>query len=300
MTTPHRSGHVAIVGRPNTGKSTLLNRLVGQNLSITADRPQTTRHRILGVVTRPQAQLVLIDSPGFQTQRRNPLNQILNRTAQSTARDADVAVIVANVRQWTPADAAVKAWIPASVPTLVALNFCDLLGSINEVLPRIAELDARVPGLAGIVPISARTGRGLPELEKAIIAHLPEGPPSHDPDALTDRSERFLAAELIREKIFRLVGDELPYESTVVIDRFEDEPGPGGGLKRIAATIIVERRTHKPMILGQGGERIKRIASEARTDMERLFESRVFLTLWVQVRGGWSKDAAHLKSYGYD
>ena len=300
MSEVHRCGHVAIIGRPNTGKSTLLNRLVGQAVSITADRPQTTRHRILGVVSRPDAQIVLIDSPGYQTRRMNSLNQILNRTAQGSARDADVVVVVARVQEWTAADEAVRALVPATTPTIVALNFCDTLASINDALPRIAELDRRVPGLAAIVPLSARTGFGQPELERAIIAQLPEGPSIYDDDMLTDRSERFMAAELIREKVFRLVGDELPYESTVVIDRFEDEPGAGGGLRRIAATIIVERKAHKPMLLGREGERIKRIASEARQDMERLFGSKVFLTLWVQVRNGWSKDGAHLRSYGYE
>ena len=290
-----RCGHVAIVGRPNTGKSTLLNRLVGQTVSITADRAQTTRHRVLAVLTRPDAQLVLIDSPGYQTRQLNPLNQLLNRTAQSTAQSADVVVIVAQVNGWTAAEDEVLKLLPPKVPAILALNKVDTLRNRNDVLPVIAKVAERAPRLDAIVPISARTGFNIDELVDTVVARLPIGPPIHDEDTLTDRPERFFASELIREKLFRLLGDELPYESTVVIDSFEVE----GNLRRITASIVVERRAHKPMILGKGGERIKRIASEARQDMEKLFGGKVFLTVWVQVRGGWSKDAAHLRSYGY-
>ena len=293
---PFRCGHVAIVGRPNTGKSTLLNRLVGQTVSITADRAQTTRHRVLAVLTRPDAQLVLIDSPGYQTRQLNPLNQLLNRTAQSTAQSADVVVIVAQVNGWTAAEDEVLKLLPPKVPAILALNKVDTLRNRNDVLPVIAKVAERAPRLDAIVPISARTGFNIDELVDTVVARLPIGPPIHDEDTLTDRPERFFASELIREKLFRLLGDELPYESTVVIDSFEVE----GNLRRITASIVVERRAHKPMILGKGGERIKRIASEARQDMEKLFGGKVFLTVWVQVRGGWSKDAAHLRSYGYE
>lgn len=291
-----RCGHVALIGRPNTGKSTLLNRLLGQTLSITADRAQTTRHQILGVLTRPNSQLVLLDSPGFQTRRLNPLNRILNRTAQSAGREAEVVVMVTDAGRWTEGDEQIFEWANRGKPLIVVLNKIDRLASPNAALPLIAGLDARHPGLAAIVPLSARTGQGVDTLIEAIETHLPEGEAIYDDDTLTDRPERFFAAELIREKLFRLLGEELPYESTVVIDRFEEQPG----LRRIAATIIVERRAHKPIILGHGGERIKRIASEARQDMEKMFDARVFLTLWVQVRSGWSKDNAHLRSYGYE
>ncbi len=293
---PFRCGHVAIVGRPNTGKSTLLNRLVGQMVSITADRAQTTRHRVLAVLTRPDAQLVLIDSPGYQTRQLNPLNQLLNRTAQSTARDADVVVIVAQVNGWTAAEDEVLKLLPPEVPAILALNKVDTLRSRNEVLPIIARVAERAPRLKAIVPLSARTGLNVEELVSTVIAELPVASPLYDEDTLTDRPERFFASELIREKLFRLLGDEVPYESTVVIDSFEVD----GNLRRITASIVVERRAHKPMILGKGGERIKRIASEARQDMEKMFGGKVFLTVWVQVRGGWSKDAAHLRSYGYE
>jgi GTP-binding protein Era len=291
-----RCGHVAIVGRPNTGKSTLLNRLVGQMVSITADRAQTTRHRVLAVLTRLDAQLVLIDSPGYQTRQLNPLNQLLNRTAQSTAQNADVVVIVAQVNGWTGAEDEVLKLLPPEVPAILALNKVDTLRSRNDVLPIIAKVAERAPRLKAIVPISARTGSNVDELVSTVIAELPVAAPIYDEDTLTDRPERFFASELIREKLFRLLGDEVPYESTVVIDNFEVE----GSLRRITASIVVARRAHKPMILGKGGERIKRIASEARQDMERMFGGKVFLTVWVQVRGGWSKDAAHLRSYGYE
>ena len=261
-----RCGYVALVGRPNTGKSTLLNQLMGQMLSITADRAQTTRHRIQGVLSRPNAQLILVDSPGYQTQRINPLNKILNRTAQSVGQQADVVVLVTEAGRWRREDDQILAWLRGDAPVIVVLNKIDQLPSVNEALPLIAKLHADHPALAAIVPLSA------------------------------DRPERFFAAEIIREKLFRLLGEELPYESTVVIDRFEEE----GNLRRIAATIIVERRAQKPIVLGQGGERIKRIASESRQDMEKMFDGKVFLTLWVQVRSGWSKDGAHLRSYGYE
>ncbi|MDO5103876.1 MAG: GTPase Era [Lautropia sp.] len=291
-----RCGHVALVGRPNTGKSTLLNRLVGQSLSITADRAQTTRHQILGVLSRPDAQLVLIDSPGYQTQRMNPLNKILNRTAQSVAQQAEVVVMVTEAGRWKQADEQVLSLIPKGTPVIVVLNKIDRLGSVNEALPLIAELHQKHPELAAIVPLSAKNGQGVETLIDAIVGTLPEGEAIYDEDTLTDRSERFFAAEIIREKIFRLLGEELPYESTVVIDRFEMKEA----VRHIAATIIVERRAHKPIILGQGGERIKRIASEARQDMEKMFDGKVFLTLWVQVRSGWAKDSAHLRTYGYE
>lgn len=292
----HRAGHVAIVGRPNTGKSTLLNRIVGQALSITADRAQTTRHRVLGVLTRPDAQIAFVDSPGYQTRRLNPMNQILNRTAQSTAQQADVVVLVAQAGTGLiDGDLQVARLVDAGVPLLLVLNKLDTLANPNAALPVIAAAAAKAD-FAAIMPVSARTGAGVPALLDEIARRLPVAPPIYDADTVTDRPERFFASEIIREKLFRLLGEELPYESTVVVDRFELD----GALRRIDASIIVERRAHKPIVLGKGGEVVKRIASEARVDMERLFDGKVFLTLWVRVRGGWSKDAAHLRSYGYE
>jgi GTP-binding protein Era len=286
---------VAIIGRPNVGKSTLLNRLVGEKLSITSAKAQTTRHRIVGVVTRPQAQYLLLDTPGFQTRNRGALNRVLNRTATQAALEADVVILVADAHGWTPADAQVLALVPPDKPVVLALNKVDAVADRDALLPLLAKLSA-IRSFAAIVPISARTGRQVDELLQACAHHLPEGPAAFEPDAYTDRSERFLAAEAIREKMFRLLGDELPYQSTVVIEQFEELPG----LRRIFAAIIVERDAQKPIVLGAGGERIKRIASEARQDLERLLGSKVHLEVWVKVRGGWSDNEQRLQSYGYE
>lgn len=314
-----RSGHVALIGRPNTGKSTLLNRLVGMPLSITADRPQTTRHRVLGLFEAGDAQLAFIDSPGYQTLKASPLNRILNRTAQAVAQQADVVVLVAKVggagtaaaarrpaagsdatavapaQGLVPADLQALRLVEPGRPVVLALNMIDRLSSPNAALPIIATV-ATQADFAAIVPCSARTGAGLDALVAAIAAQLPAQGRLYEADQATDRSERFLAAEIIREKLFRLLGAELPYESTVVIDRFEEE----GGLRRIAASIVVERRSHKPIVLGPGGELIKRIGTAARNDMEKLFDARVHLTLWVTVRRGWAQSEARLRSYGYE
>lgn len=291
----HRCGHVAIVGRPNVGKSTLLNRLVGEKLSITSAKAQTTRHRIVGVVTRPGAQFLLLDTPGFQTRNRGALNRVLNRTAAQAALEADVVVLVADAHAWTPADDRALALVPQGKPVVIALNKVDAVADKNRLLPTLAMLGAR-PGVAAIVPISAKTGRQVDALLGECAKHLPEGEPLFDADTFTDRSERFLAAEAVREKMFRLLGDELPYQSTVVIDKFEEE----GGLRRIFASIVVERDAQKPIVLGAGGEKIKRIASEARQDLERLFDGKVYLEVWVKVKSGWSDNEQRLQSYGYD
>jgi len=290
----HRCGHVAILGRPNVGKSTLLNRLVGEKLSITSAKAQTTRHRIVGVVTRPDAQFLLLDTPGFQTRNQRALNRVLNRTAAQAALDADVVVLVADANGWTAADDRALSLVPEGTPIVVALNKVDTLAQRERLLPLMAQLGAR-PAVRAIVPISARTGRQLDALLDECRRYLPEGEPLFEADALTDRSERFLAAEALREKLFRLTGDELPYQSTVVIERFEELPA----LRRIFAAVVVEREAQKPIVLGAGGERIKRIASEARQDLERLFGCKVYLEVWVKVKGGWSDDERRLRTYGY-
>lgn len=308
-----RSGHVALIGRPNTGKSTLLNRLVGMSLSITADRPQTTRHRVLGLLEKGEVQIALVDSPGYQTLKSSPMNRLLNRTAQSVAQQADVVVLVAKVggagtegsRRGAGGQGTVPALVPADLqalqlvepgkPVVLALNMIDRLANPNLVLP-IIDAASRQAAFAAIVPCSARTGAGIDALVAAIAGQLPEQGRLYDAEQTTDRSERFLAAEIVREKLFRLLGAELPYESTVIIDSFEEAPG----LRRIAASIVVERRSHKPIILGPDGAMIKRIGSAARIDMERLFDARVHLTLWVRVRRGWAQSEARLRSYGYE
>ena len=294
-TAEHRCGYVAIVGRPNVGKSTLLNRLIGQKLSITSKKAQTTRHRILGVLSRPDAQLLFIDSPGYQTRSMGALNRVLNRTAQQVAADADVVVMVCDASGWTAGDKTMAALLPAGRPLFLAVNKIDSVADKARVGKLIAQATAD-RDFDEVIPISAQTGHQVELLADLCAKRLPAGDSMLEGDALTDRSERFLGTELIREKLFRLLGDELPYESTVVIEKFEELPN----LRRVFATIIVAREVHKPMILGAGGERIKRIASEARVDLEKMFGTKVYLELFVKVRGGWADNETSLRAYGYE
>ena len=290
-----RCGLVAIVGRPNVGKSTLLNALVGQKISITSNKAQTTRHRITGVRSEGAAQFVFVDTPGFQTRHGNALNRTLNRTVRSVLSDVDVVLFVVEAGKFTPADAKVLELLPADKPVLLVANKLDEVKRRDDVLPWLATMRER-RDFAEFVPLSATREADVERLLTIVAPHLPQQHWFYDEDMLTDRSERFLASELIREKLFRLTGDELPYSSTVVIDKFEEE----GGLRRIAATIVVEREAHKGMIVGHGGERLKRIGSEARQDLERLMDCKVFLELWVKVRAGWASNEEHLRSYGYE
>lgn len=291
-----RCGHVAIVGRANVGKSTLLNRLVGQKLSITSDRPQTTRHRIVGVVTRPDAQLLFLDSPGYQTRAGGALlDRVLNRTALQVAEDADVVVMLCDGRAWTAADEQIARLLPTDRPVLLAVNKTDAVADKGRLMA-LVDRARRCRDFAEVVPISARTGRQVELLLELCAARLPEGPAQYAADALTDRSERFLAAELIREKLFRQLGDELPYASTVEIERFDDSPK----LRRIHAAILVDRESQKPIVLGAGGQRIKRIATEARIDLEKLLGSKVYLELFVKVKSGWAGSEQSLRAYGYE
>jgi len=290
-----RCGFVAIVGRPNVGKSTLLNRLVGQKLSITSDRPQTTRHRIVGIVTRPDAQLLFLDSPGYQTRAGGAMNRVLNRTALQVAGDAHVVVMLCDGRAWTAADERLALLLPTDRPVLLAVNKIDAVPDKGRLLA-LVERARRCRDFDEVVPISARTGRQVELLLELCAARLPEGPAHYEADTLTDRSERFLAAELIREKLFRQLGDELPYASTVVIERFEESPK----LRRIHAAILVDRDSHKPIVLGAGGERIKRIATEARLDLEKMLGGKVYLELFVKVKSGWASSEQSLRAYGYE
>lgn len=290
-----RCGHVAIVGRPNVGKSTLLNRLVGQKLSITSDRPQTTRHRIVGVVTRPDAQLLFLDSPGYQARAGSALDRVMNRTALQAAEDADVVVMLCDGRKWTHVDEQLARLLPADRPVLLAVNKIDAVADKGRLLA-LVERARRCREFDEVVPISARTGRQVDLLLELCAARLPEGPAQFDADALTDRSERFLAAELIREKLFRQLGDELPYASTVEIERFEETPK----LRRVHAAILVDRESQKPIVLGAGGERIKRIATDARIDLEKLLGAKVYLELFVKVKSGWAGSEQSLRAYGYE
>jgi GTP-binding protein Era len=294
-----RCGLVAIVGRPNVGKSTLLNALVGQKVSITSEKAQTTRHRITGVRTEGANQFVFVDTPGFQTRHTAALNRNLNRTVTATLGDVDVVLFVVEAGRFTLDDAKVLALMQGEAlrakPVIIVANKLDAVQRRTDLLPWLQGLQERHP-FAEYVPLSARKPADMERLLGIVAPYLPVQPWLHEEDALTDRSERFLAAELIREKLFRLTGDELPYASTVVIDRFIEE----GALRRIDASIVVERDAHKGMIIGAGGERLKRIGSEARVELERLLDGRVHLQLWVKVRSGWADDEAHLRSYGYE
>jgi len=289
-----RCGHVAIVGRPSVGKSTLLNALVGARISITSKKPQTTRHRISGIRTEPGVQFVFVDTPGFQTRHASKLNERLNRAVRETLADVDVIVFVVDAARFTAADRAVADLLPAQVPVIVALNKIDTLKDKRALLPRIAEI-AALREFAALVPISAERGTELPALKEAIARYLPPGPLLYADDELTDRDERFLAAEFIREKIFRQLGDEIPYSTAVVIESFEHE----GELRRIRATVLVDKSSQRAILVGEGGARMKAIASQARGDMEALFGGRVFLDVWVRVKSGWSDSDAMLTRLGY-
>ena len=289
-----RCGYVAIAGRPNVGKSTLLNRLVGQRVSITSKKAQTTRHRVTGIVTTDDAQFVFVDTPGFQTKHHSRLNDRMNRAVTQCLSDVESTVVVIEAGRTTGADRAVIRLLPQGSPALVALNKIDQLDDRDALLPQMAELAALFP-FAAIVPISAEKDRGLDALLKEIRALLPKSDPIFGKDEITDRDERFLAAEFIREKIFRLLGEEVPYAATVTIDRFEHR----GALRRIYATIHVDRESQRAILIGEGGGRMKEIASAARTDMERLFGGQVFLEVWVRVTRGWADDEAKLKRFGY-
>jgi GTP-binding protein Era len=292
---PQRCGLVAIVGRPNVGKSTLLNALVGQKVSITSRKAQTTRHRITGIRTVGAAQFVFVDTPGFQTRHSTALNRNLNRTVQGVLGDVDVVLFLVEAGRFGLDDAKVLALMPPDKPVLLVANKLDTVHRRAELAPWLQSMQERHP-FAEFVPMSATKDADVKRLFAIVEPYLPEQGWFYDEEALTDRSERFLASELIREKLFRLTGDELPYSSTVVIDKFEEE----GNLRRIAATIIVERDAHKGMIIGSGGERLKRIGSESRQELETLLGAKVFLELWVKVRSGWADSEEHLRSYGYE
>ena len=291
----HRAGTIAIVGRPNVGKSSLLNCLVGQKVSITSRRAQTTRHRVLGIVTRPAVQLVFVDTPGLQARHGSELNRRMNRAATQAMSDVDVVLLVVEALRFGSQDRHVLALLPAGTPTVVAVNKSDLVKDRDALLPFLSTLSAAHP-FAALVPVSARNGRQTEELLQALAALLPEGPPLYGADEITDRSERVLAAELLREKLFRLLGEELPYGAAVQIERFELE----GGLRRIAATVLVDRPSHRPIVIGKRGEKLKAIATQARVDMEKLFGGKVFLEVWVKVEEGWMDDRALLERLGYD
>ncbi len=288
-------GTVGMAGRPNTGKSSLLNRMVGQKLSIVSAKPQTTRHLVTGILTRADCQYIFVDAPGQQVGAKSTLHRALNRRATEAARDADVTLFVVEALRFGPEDRAVLERIPAAQKVVVAVNKIDLLKHANELIPFIDRLSG-AREFEAIVPVSAHTGRNLPELLRVLRAALPEGAAAYPPEQLTDRDERFFAAELLREKLFEELGQELPYCCEVMIESFKEE----GRLRRIEATILVERASQKAIVLGTAGARLKRMASAARNDMERMFGGKVYLGTWVKVRRAWTDDARVLRQLGYE
>jgi GTP-binding protein Era len=289
------SGFIAIVGRPNVGKSTLLNHLVGQKVSITSRKAQTTRHRITGILTEDKMQFVFVDTPGFQTQHTNALNRSMNRVVTSSLREVNVVLFVLEARHFDERDQQVLDLLPQDRPVILVINKADLMADKAELLPFIEKLSA-LRHFAAIVPISARQGKHLDTLLDAIRPFIPEGEQLYGEDEVTDRNERFLAAELLREKVFRFTGEELPYSVSVVIEQFKLE----GKLRRIHAAILVDKDAHKAMLIGSKGEKLKEIATQARLDMEKMFDGKVFLEVFVKVRSGWADSAQMLKSLGYE
>ncbi len=295
MSNEFRCGTLAIVGQPNVGKSTLLNKLVGQKISITSKKPQTTRHRVTGILTTDGCQFVFVDTPGFQTRHAGALNRAMNRSVTQTLAEVDVILCVVEAGRCGPADRAIFKLLPPERPVLLVINKVDQLAEKGRLLPFIAEVKDEYP-FAEIVPLSAMTGKGAEELLKTAAGYLPEQPPFFEEDEITDRSERFLAAELLREKLFRNLGDELPYGMAVEIERFEQI----GDLRRIFAAIIVDKAQHKSIVIGKGGEKLKAMSTDARRDMEQLFGGKVYLETWVKVKSGWADDERALKSLGYE
>jgi GTPase len=290
-----RTGYIAIVGRPNVGKSTLLNSLVGGKVSITSRRPQTTRHHIVGIRTEPTAQFVFVDTPGFQTRHLNALNRLLNRAVTRSLKDVDAVLFVVEAVRFGEDDRRVLALLPKDRPVLLVINKVDRLRDKRLLLPFLDRMAGEFT-FAELVPVSAEKGTQLEKLADALRQHLPQRPALFEPDEITDRSERFLAAELIREKLFRSLGEELPYVTAVMVDRFEEE----GNLRRIAASILVDKPGQKLIVIGKDGEKLKSIATSARKDMEKLFGAKVFLEVWVRVKHGWTDDGRALKSLGYE
>ncbi|MDE1183695.1 GTPase Era [Paraburkholderia sp.] len=293
--TGFRCGMVAIVGRPNVGKSTLMNALVGQKVSITSRKAQTTRHRITGIHTLEDAQYIFVDTPGFQTKHSGALNRSLNRAVTSTLSSVDMILFVIEAGRFGPDDQKVLNLIPKNVPTLLIANKLDRVSDKDSLFPFMQQMSGLHP-FTEIVPLAAKNMDDIKRLMATIKPYLPEGEPIYGEDDLTDRSERFLAAEILREKVFRWTGDELPYTSTVLIEKFETE----GRLRRIFATILVERDTHKAMIIGQKGAKLKQISTEARLDMAKLFDGPVYLETFIKVKSGWADNEAGLRAYGYE
>lgn len=291
-----RCGYIALVGRPNVGKSTLLNYLLGQKISITSRKPQTTRHQVLGIKTEGERQFIFVDTPGLHKGTEKAINRYMNRAASSAIKDVDVAVFIVDRTAWTDEDDMVLQQLQAArVPVILAVNKVDLLEDKSVLLPHL-EMLADKANFEAIIPLSALRNHNVAELEQTLERYLPESEHFFPEDQITDRSQRFLAAEIVREKIMRQLGDELPYAVTVEIEEFAFEEG----IIHISALILVERNGQKRIVIGEGGSRLRSIGTEARQDMEQLFDNKVMLRLWVKVRSGWSDDERALRSLGYD
>jgi GTP-binding protein Era len=290
-----RCGTVAIIGRPNVGKSTLINHLVGQKLSITSRKPQTTRHRIKGILTQDHAQFVFVDTPGVQTKHANALHRAMNRSVLTTLADTDVVVMVIEALKFNSDDQLVLDRLPAGIEPILAINKIDRVHPRERLLPFLAQMGA-LNRFSAIVPISAQKETQLAPLLGEIRLQLPLAEWMYEEDDVTDANERFFAAEFIREQLFRLLGDELPYAVTVSIESFTIE----GTMRRIQAVILVDQDNQKPIVIGRDGEKLKEIGQHARLDLEKLFGSKVFLELWVKVKGGWADDERVLKSLGHE
>jgi GTP-binding protein Era len=291
-----RSGYVAIIGRPNVGKSTLLNYILGQKLSITSRKPQTTRHKIMGIKTENDVQVVYVDTPGMHENHDKALNRYMNKAAQSAVKDVDVIVFMIDRTKWTSEDELVlKSLQYVKCPVILAVNKVDFLADKEALLPTLQKLDAK-GNFAHIVPMSAKTGHNIDRLENIITSFISQGVHLFPEDQITDRSSRFLAAELVREKIMRQLGDELPYSMTVEIEEFRYEDS----LLVISAAILIDRQSQKHIIIGEKGSRLKQIGRDARLDMEEMFECKVMLNTWVKVKSGWADSERALKSLGYD
>ena len=306
----HRSGSVAVIGRPNVGKSTLTNALVGAKVSITSNRPQTTRHRLLGIATfaagkeRPAGQIVLVDTPGLHKQQgkfsASAMSRVMNRAARGALEEVDAALMVVEAGRWDEEDTlAYNVLRDAGIPVVLVVNKVDRLKDKAALLPFLAQV-GQEREFAAVHPVSALKRNGLEALVKDVLGLLPEAPPAFGEDEITDCSERFLAAELVREQLMRQLGAELPYATTVEIEHFTTEDSPKGELARIGAVIWVERESQKAIVIGKGGARLKDIGSKARQQMEHLFGRKVFLETWVRVREGWSDDETALKAFGYE
>lgn len=290
-----RTGYVAIIGKPNVGKSTLLNFLIQQKISITSKKVQTTRHRIKGILTDQQSQFIFVDTPGYQVRYSNKLNTIMNKLVIQSINEVDVVLFVIEAINFDSNDELILRQLPVSKPVILVINKIDQLSDKSKLLPFLAQISAKYP-FAEIIPISAIKKMQLTQLLGAVRSYLPENPPLFGEDEICDRNERFLAAEMIREKLFRLMGDEIPYSASVSIDRFEQLTH----IRKIYACILVDKTSQKIMIIGQGGEKLKQIASLARKDMEKLFGSKVYLEVWVKVKTGWANDAKTLSGLGYE